>query len=66
MKIQFLKPKGGHSIRNVFIPIIEEVNKTSTVLECELLSNSVGIKDILQNGLYARNKQQKGLSLIHI
>lgn len=60
MKIQFFKPKGGHSIRNVFIPIIEEVNKTSIVLECELLSNSVGIKDILQNGLYVRNKQQKG------
>lgn len=60
MKIQYFKPNGGFSIKNVFIPIIREINKTNYVIESEVPSNYAGIKDIFQNGMSARHQQRKG------
>lgn len=61
MKICFFKPNGGHSIKNVFIPIINEVRKTCSVIETESPTQYAGFKDILQNGFNARHKQKCGL-----
>lgn len=60
MKICFFKPNGGHSIKNVFIPIIKEVRKTCSVIETESPSQYAGLKDILHNGVSARLKQKCG------
>lgn len=60
MNIHYFKPNGGHSIKNVFIPIVNIVKKTNIVYEDEMPSPFAGIKDILQNGLYARKQQTKG------
>lgn len=60
MKICFFKPNGGHSIKNVFIPIINEVRKTCSVIETESPTKYAGFKDILQNGFNARLKQKCG------
>lgn len=60
MKIFYFKPNGGHSIKNVFIPIIREINKTCYVVEEEMPTNNAGIKDIVQNGMSARRQQKKG------
>lgn len=61
MRIFYFKPNGGHSIKNVFIPIIREINKTNYVVETEMPSNNAGIKDIIQNGMSARRQQKKVL-----
>lgn len=60
MKICFFKPNGGHSIKNVFIPIINEVRKTCSVIETESPTQYAGFKDILHNGVSARLKQKCG------
>ena len=60
MKIHYFKPNGGHSIKNVFIPIIREINKTNYVIETEMPSNYAGIKDIIQNGRSAKHQQRQG------
>lgn len=60
MKIHYFKPNGGHSIKNVFIPIIREINKTNYVIETEMPSNYAGIKDIIQNGRSAKHQQKQG------
>lgn len=60
MKICFFKPNGGHSIKNVFIPIINEVRKTCSVIETESPTQYAGFKDILQNGFNARHMQKCG------
>lgn len=60
MKIHYYKPNGGHSIKNVFIPIIREINKTNYVIETEMPSNYAGIKDIIQNGRSAKHQQRRG------
>lgn len=60
MKICFFKPNGGHSIKNVFMPIINEVRKKCSVIETENPSPYAGLKDILRNGFSARHKQKCG------
>lgn len=57
MIIHYFKPNGGHSIKNVFIPIIKRISQNNMVLEDEIPSPFAGIKDILKNGLFARRKQ---------
>ena len=60
MKIHYFKPNGGHSIENVFIPIIKEINRTNYIVETEMPSNCAGLKDIIQNGMSARHQQKNG------
>lgn len=60
MKIHYFKPNGGHSIENVFIPIIKEINRKNSVGETKMQSNYAGIKDIVKNGMIARHQQKKG------
>lgn len=60
MKINYFKPSGVRSIRNVFIPIIKEINKTNYIIENETPSMYAGIRDLIQNGMNARRRQRKG------
>lgn len=60
MKIHYFKHNGGTSIRNVFIPIIRNINKTNYVVETEMPSKFAGIKDIIQNGRCAKHQQKHG------
>uniref|UniRef100_UPI0040269A69 glycosyltransferase n=1 Tax=Prevotella sp. TaxID=59823 RepID=UPI0040269A69 len=65
MIIHYFKPNGGHSIKNVFIPIIKRISQNNIVLEDEMPSPFAGIKDILKNGIFAYQKQ-KAKEINHI
>lgn len=58
MRLHYFKPNGGHSIKNVFIPIIKIISHNNIIAEDEMPSPFAGLKDILKNGFFARNKQE--------